>query len=151
MIKTWSYLEEYKDLKKKILNSIDKTLKTGELFFGKQLELFEKNFLKLNKFKYGIAVGSGTDALIIALKTLGIGDNKNDEVITVSNSAIPTVSAIKSAGAKAVFIDIGNDFLMNPDKIQKYINNNTKAILPVHLYGQAAIWKKFVKLQKEIN
>ena len=151
MIKTWSYLEEYKDLKKKILGSIDKTLKTGELFFGKQLELFEKNFLKLNKFKYGIAVGSGTDALIIALKTLGIGDNKNDEVITVSNSAIPTVSAIKSTGAKAVFIDIGNDFLMNPDKIQKYINNNTKAILPVHLYGQACDMEKICKIAKRNN
>ena len=79
MIKTWSYVEEYKDLRKRILNSIDKTLKSGELFFGKQLELFEKNFLKLNKFKYGVAVGSGTDALLIALKTLGIGNNKNDE------------------------------------------------------------------------
>ena len=95
MIKTWSFVEEYKDFRKKILNSIDKTLKSGELFFGKQLEQFEKNFLKYNKFKYGIAVGSGTDALLIALKTLGIGDNKNDEVITVSNTAIPTVSAIK--------------------------------------------------------
>ena len=90
MIKTWSYIEEYKDFRKKILNSIDKTLKSGELFFGKQLEEFEKNFLKLNKFKYGFAVGSGTDALIIALKTLGIGNNFNDEVITVSNTAIPT-------------------------------------------------------------
>ena len=129
MIKTWSYVEEYKDFRRKILNSIDKTLKSGELFFGKQLELFERNFLKHNKFRYGIAVGSGTDALIIALKTLGIGNNHNDEVITVSNTAIPTVSAIKSAGAKAVFIDIGYDFLINADKIQKYINKNTKAII----------------------
>ncbi len=111
MIKTWSFVEEYKYFRKKILNSIDKTLKSGELFFGKQLEQFEKNFLKYNKFKYGIAVGSGTDALLIALKTLGVGDNKNDEVITVSNTAIPTVSAIKSAGAKTVFVDVGNDYV----------------------------------------
>ena len=151
MIKTWSYVEEYKDLRKRILNSIDKTLKSGELFFGKQLELFEKNFLKLNKFKYGVAVGSGTDALLIALKTLGIGSNKNDEVITVSNSAIPTVSAIRSAGAKAVFIDIGNDFLMNVDEIQKYINKNTKAIIPVHLYGQACDMEKICKIAKRNN
>ena len=151
MIKTWSYVEEYKDLKRRILYSIDKTLKSGDLFFGKQLTLFEKKFLNLNKFNYGIAVGSGTDALIIALKTLGIGDNKNDEVITVSNSAIPTVSAIKSAGAKAVFIDIENDFLMNPDKIQKYINKNTKAIMPVHLYGQACDMEKICKIAKKNN
>ena len=100
MIKPWSYTEEYKNLRKKILNSIDKTLNSGELFFGKQLNKFEKNFLKYNKLKYGVAVGSGTDALIIALKTLGIGNNSKDEVITVSNTAIPTVSAIRSAGAK---------------------------------------------------
>ena len=117
MIKTWSYVEEYKDYRKKILRSIDKTLKSGDLFFGKQLKQFEKNFLKHNKFKYGIAVGSGTDALIIALKTLGIGNNHNDEVITVSNTAIPTVSAIKSAGAKAVFVDIKNDYLMNLNNV----------------------------------
>ena len=102
MIKTWSYIEEYKIYRKKILNSIDKTLKSGNLFFGKQLNDFEKKFLKLNRSKYGVAVGTGTDALIISLKVLGIGNNGNDEVITVSNTAIPTVSAIKSAGAKAV-------------------------------------------------
>ena len=151
MIKTWSFVEEYKDFRKKILNSIDKTLKSGELFFGKQLEQFEKNFLKYNKFKYGIAVGSGTDALLIALKTLGIGDNKNDEVITVSNTAIPTVSAIKSAGAKAVFVDIGNDYLIDVNKIKKYINKNTKAIIPVHLYGQSCDIEKICKIAKKNN
>ena len=60
--------------------------------------------------RFAISVGNGTDALFLALKAMNIG--KNDEVITVSNSAIPTVSAIKSTGAKAVFIDIGNDFLI---------------------------------------
>ena len=151
MIKTWSYVEEYRSFRKKILISIDKTLKSGELFFGRQLKQFEKNFLKQNKFKYGIAVGSGTDALIIALKTLGIGNNNEDEVITVSNTAIPTVSAIKSVGAKAVFVDIGNDYLMNVNKIQKYINKNTKAIIPVHLYGQACDMKKICKIAKKNN
>ena len=151
MIKTWTYVEEYRDSRKKILNSIDKTLKSGELFFGKQLEEFEKNFLKLNKFKYGIAVGSGTDALIIALKALGIGNNFNDEVITVSNTAIPTVSAIKNAGAKVVFVDIGNDYLMNANKIEQHITKNTKAIMPVHLYGQACDMKKICQISKKNN
>ena len=121
MIKAWSYTEEYKRYRKKILKSIDKTLKSGDLFFGKQLKKFEKNFLKYNKLKFGVAVGSGTEALLIALKTLGIGNNNNDEVITVSNTAIPTISAIKSAGAKAIFVDIGNDFLMDANKIEKHI------------------------------
>ena len=150
-MKTWSYLEEYRDYRNKILNSIDKTIKSGELFFGKQLDRFEKNFLKINKFKYGIAVGSGTDALIIALKTLNIGNNHNDEIITVSNTAIPTVSAIQSAGAKAVFVDIGNDFLINTDKIEKYINKNTKAIIAVHLYGQACDMNKICNIAKKNN
>ena len=111
MIKSWSYIEEYKDLRKKILKSIDKSLKSGQIFFGKELEIFEKNFIKANKLKYGIAVGSGTDAIYIALLALGIG--KNDEVITVSNTAIPTVSAIRSSGAKVRFVDIENDYLIN--------------------------------------
>ena len=72
MIKTWSFAVEYKNYRKKILNSIDKTLKSGDLFFGNQLQQFEKNFLKLNKFKYGVAVGTCTDALIIALRALDI-------------------------------------------------------------------------------
>ena len=83
MIKTWSYIKEYKNSRKEILNSIDKTLKSGNLFFGNQLNKFEKNFLKHNKSKYGLAVGSGTDALIISLKALGIGNNHNDEVLLV--------------------------------------------------------------------
>ena len=151
MIKPWSYTEEYKNLRKKILNSIDKTLNSGELFFGKQLNKFEKNFLKYNKLKFGVAVGSGTEALLIALKTLGIGNNNNDEVITVSNTAIPTVSAIKSAGAKAIFVDIGNDFLMDANKIEKHINKNTKAIIPVHLYGQSCDMERICKIAKKNN
>tara|TARA_Y100000590_G_scaffold315081_1_gene356295 strand:+ start:3980 stop:5119 length:1140 start_codon:yes stop_codon:yes gene_type:complete len=151
MIKTWSYTEEYKDYRKKILYSIDKTLKSGQLFFGKQLEIFEKNFLKKNKLKYGVAVGSGTDALVIALKALNIGNNANDEVITVSNTAIPTISAIKNAGAKVVFVDIRNDYLINAEEIEKHINKNTKAIVPVHLYGQACDMKKICEIAKKNN
>jgi len=149
MIKTWSYAEEYKKNRSKILKTIDKTLASGNLFFGKQLDIFEKNFIKQNKAKYGAAVGSGTDALIIALKALGIGNNKNDEVITVSNTAIPTVSAIRSAGAKPVFVDIGNDYLMDLAKIKKLINKNSKAIIPVHLYGHSCNMEELMKIAKK--
>ena len=67
MIEPWSYTEEYKILRKQILKNIDKTLKSGKIFFGDELKKFEKKFLKINKLKFGIAVGSGTDALYIAL------------------------------------------------------------------------------------
>ena len=144
----WSYLEEYKNYRSKILKSVDKTLKSGNLFFGKELLKFEKNFIKANKLRYGVAVGSGTDALLLALRALNIGDNRNDEVITVSNTAIPTISAIISAGAKPVFVDIGEDYLIDPEKIQKKININTRAIIPVHLYGQPCDMKKILKIAK---
>jgi aminotransferase EvaB len=147
MIKSWSYNEEYINLRKKILKSIDKSLKSGKIFFGKELEKFEKNFIKKNKFKYGLGVGSGTDAINIALLALGIG--VNDEVITVSNTAIPTVSAIKSSGSKVRFVDIGNDYLIDANKIENYINKNTKAIIPVHLYGQSCDMDKILKLAKK--
>ncbi|MDC0472388.1 DegT/DnrJ/EryC1/StrS family aminotransferase [Pelagibacteraceae bacterium] len=151
MIKTWSYKEEYQKHRKVILKSIDKTLLSGDLFFGSQLKKFENTFVKLNKAKYGIAVGSGTDALIISLKALGIGKNINDEVITVSNTAIPTASAITSAGAKPIFVDIGKDYLINTSKIKKAINKNTKAIIPVHLYGQPCKMDEILKLAKRYN
>tara|TARA_Y100000590_G_scaffold464615_1_gene634500 strand:- start:842 stop:1972 length:1131 start_codon:yes stop_codon:yes gene_type:complete len=146
MINFWSFTEEYKDLRKKILKSIDKTLSSGQIFFGSELQKFEKQFIKKNNLRYGAAVGSGTEALHIALLALNIG--KNDEVITVSNTAIPTVSAIKSSGAQVKFVDIGNDYLIDPNKIQKHINKKTKAIIPVHLYGHACDMDKICKIAK---
>jgi len=147
MIRSWSYREEYKDLRKQILKSIDKSINSGKIFFGDELEKFEKNFLKKNNLKYGVAVGSGTDALYLALLSLGIG--YGDEVITVSNTAIPTVSAIISAGAKVKFVDVNNNYLMDPEKIEKQITKKTKAIIPVHLYGQSCDMDKINKIAKK--
>ena len=147
MIKSWEYKNEYNYLKKKILASIDKTLKSGKLFFGNELNKFEKNFLKINKSKYGVAVASGTDAIYLSLKALNIG--QNDEVITVANTAIPTVSAIKNTGASVKFIDIKEDYLMNVNEIEKVITKKTKAIIPVHLYGQSCEMDKIIKIAKK--
>ena len=147
MIKAWSYIEEYNELRKKIIKSIDGTLKSGKIFFGQELQKFEKRFIKKNNLKYGAAVGSGTDALYIAL--LGLGIKQGDEIITVSNTAIPTVSAIRNCGAKAIFVDIGFDYLINANNIEKYITKNTKAIIPVHLYGQACDMEKICKIAKK--
>jgi len=149
MIKSWSYINEYKILRKKILKSIDKSLKSGQIFFGKEINKFENSFIKKNNFKYGVAVASGTDALYIALLALGI--KNGDEVITVSNTAIPTASAIKSCGAKIKFVDISNDYLIDINKIKKNINRNTKAIIPVHLYGQSCEMDKIIKIARKYN
>ena len=147
MIKPWGYEEEYKLLSKKILNSIDRVFKSNQLFFGKELNKFEKTFIKKNKSKFGVGVKSGTEALIIALKALNISNN--DEVITVSNTAIPTIAAIKSVGAKVKFVDIDEYYLMNTDDLKKTITKKTKAIIAVHLYGQSCDMSKICLLAKK--
>jgi aminotransferase EvaB len=147
MIKFWDYSLEYKILRKKIIGNIDNVLKSGDLIFGKQIKLFEKNFIKKNKSKFGIALNSGTDAIYIALKSLNIGIN--DEVITVSNTAIPTIAAIKNTGAKVLFVDVNDDYLINTNKIEEKITKNTKAIVVVHLYGQPCDIKNLLKLSKK--
>jgi aminotransferase EvaB len=147
MIKYWNYLDEYKIEKKKILHSVDKVFKSGTLLLGGELKKFEKNYSKFNKSRFGLGVANGTDALYIALKCLNIG--KNDEVITVSNTAIPTVAAIINTGAKVKFADIGKDFLIDTDKIINLINKKTKAIIPVHLFGQICEMTKILKIAKK--
>jgi aminotransferase EvaB len=145
----WSFRREYKNIKNLLLSKIDKTLAKGDLFFGKELIQFEKNFLKKHNSRYGIAVGSGTDALLISLKSIGI--KYGDEVITAANTAIPTISAIVNSGAKPVLIDVGNDYLIDVSKIEEAITKKTKAIIPVHLYGQACEMNKIISIANKYN
>ena len=147
MINFWTYKKEYQKYRKKIISKIDKTLSKGSIFFGDELKKFEKNFLKNNKSRYGIAVGSGTDALLISLIALDI--KKGDQVITAANTAIPTISAIINSGATPKLVDINDDYLIDLDKIQKEINSKTKAIIPVHLYGQSCQMDKLLKIAKK--
>tara|TARA_Y100000389_G_C17460220_1_gene521147 strand:- start:2568 stop:3695 length:1128 start_codon:yes stop_codon:yes gene_type:complete len=144
MIQYWNYLNEYKVEKKRILNSVDKVFKSGTLLLGNELKKFEKSYCKFNKSKFGLGVANGTDALFIALKSLNIGNN--DEVITVSNTAIPTVAAIINTGAKVKFADIGEDFLIDTNKIENLINKKTKAIIAVHLFGQICEMDEIIKI-----
>ncbi len=147
MIKFWSYEREYKKYKKNILKNIDKTINKGNIFFGKQINDFEKSFIKKYKAKYGIAVGSGTDALLISLKTLNL--KPGDEIITAANTAIPTISAIINAGGKPKLVDIGEDYLIDVTKIEEAITKKTKAIIPVHLYGQMCDMDTIQKIAKK--
>ena len=101
-IVVWDYLEEYKNNKKNILKIVNRVFKSGQLILSNEVKNFEKNFSKYIGSKYAIGVNSGTDALQIALMSIGI--KKNDEIITVSNTAVPTVCAIVSCGAKPVYV-----------------------------------------------
>jgi aminotransferase EvaB len=149
MLKFWTYKREYKKYQKVLLQKINKSIDSGTIFFGDELKKFEKNFIKKNKAKYGIAVGSGTDALLIALKSIGI--KKGDEIITAANTAIPTISAIINAGAIPRLVDIGEDYLIDIKKITKEVNKKTKAIIPVHLYGQSCEMNEIMKISKKYN
>jgi len=149
-INFWDYRQEYKFLKKKkLFSKIDKTLTSGKIFFGTELETFEKNFLKFNNSLFGLAVKNGTDALILSIKALGI--KEGDEIITVSLTAIPTISAIVSTGAKPVFVDVNEDCLINTKDIEKKITKKTKAIIPVHLYGKVCNMDKIIEIAKKNN
>ena len=149
-ITVWSYKEEYKALKKKILNEVDKVFSSGQLILGKNVESLEHNFSKYLTLKYGIGVNSGTDAIQIALMSAKIG--RGAEVITTPNTAVPTVSAIVSCGAKPVFVDIKeDDYLIDIQKIEKSITKKTKCIIPVNLYGQCANYNKILKIAKKYN
>ena len=146
----WRYVEGYKKNREKILSLVDKVFKSGQLILSKEVENFENNFAKFTKNKYAVGVNSGTDAIQIALMSLGI--RKKDEVITVSNTAVPTVSAIVSCGAVPVYIDINKeDYLINTDLIEKRITKKTKAIIPVNLYGQSANYELINKISKKYN
>ena len=149
MIKFWSYKKEFQKNKKEILLNIKKTMNSGNIFFGNQLIKLEKNFTKKYNSKYGIAVGSGTDALLISLKAIGV--KRGDEVITVANTAIPTISAIINSGAKPRLVDISNDYLMNIKQLKNLINKRTKAIIPVHLYGLPCNMNEIIKISKKFN
>jgi len=150
MIQVWSYLKQYEEEKKYTCKAIEKVLQSGRLVLGESVTSFEREFAHYSNSKYGVGVNSGTDALFIALKTLDIG--QGDEIITVPNTAVPTVSAICEAGATPVFVDVSPDtFLINAEQIEKQITRKTKCILPVHLYGQCCDMDKIQKIAEKHN
>ena len=149
MIKVWDYLDEYKELRTEILDVVDEVFQSGTLVFGTKLDKFENEFTNFISTKYGLGVGNGTDALYIALKAVGV--KNGDEVITTSNTAVPTVTAIVNAGAKAKFVDINEYFLMDEKLIENKISKKTKVIMPVHLYGQVCNMELINKIAKKHN
>lgn len=132
----YSYLEEQFKDHRAIFDEIDKLIKTGDYTLGKAVQEFEKKFAKLIGTKYAIGVNSGTDALFLSLKAIGVG--VGDEVITVPNTFIATVGAIVATGAKPVFVDVLDDYTINPELIEEAITPKTKALMPVHYAGHPA-------------
>ena len=149
MVKVWDYKKEYHNEKEECLAAIESVLDSGTLIFGPHLEEFESKFANYCDCKFGIGVGNCTDALLVAMMALKI--SKGDEVVTVSNTAVPTVSAIVSVGATPVFVDVDKYHLMDTSKIEATITENTKCILPVHLYGQSVDMDPIIKLAQKYD
>ncbi len=126
---------QYVPLKDEIFSGMEKVFESMHLFLGENVQALEKEFAQFCGVQYGIGVSDGTTALQIILRAMGIG--RGDEVITVSHTFIATAEAIILAGAIPVFVDIEPDTcLMNVAQVEARITSRTKAILPVHLYGQ---------------
>src|SRR3989344_9626617 len=131
MIHFVNFNREYRLIKKEIDAAISRVLRRGFFILGPEVENFEKNFAKYCGAKYCVGVNSGTDALYLSLLCAGIG--RGDEVIVPVNTAVPTAMAVVMSGAKPVFADCGENFLIDIDKIPGLLTKKTKAIIPVHL------------------
>jgi len=126
---------QYATIKDEIDHVIADVISKSAFIGGHYVKSFESGFASYCGVKYCIGVGNGTDALFIALKTLGIGPG--DEVITAANSFIATSEAITMTGAKVVFVDIDpRTYNIDTQKIEEKVTSRTRAIIPVHLYGQ---------------
>ena len=147
-IKFLDLTSQYKSIKKEIDEAIKRVLDSGRFIGGEEVEKFEKEIAKFCGVKYAVSLNSGTDALFLSLKALGIG--KRDEVITTPFTFIATAGVIANCGAKPVFVDIEQDtFNIDPAKIEKAITKKTKAILPVHLFGQTADMDEIMRIAKK--
>jgi len=134
---------------KKILYKISKVVKRNDFTLGQEVNQFERNIGKLIGAIHVLAVGSGTDAILLSLKCLGV--EKGDEVITTPFTFYATIGAIVTSGAKPVFVDVKDDYNIDPDLIEKKITKRTKAIMPVHWGGKICDMKKISKISKKYS
>lgn len=141
---------QHRGIKHSLEEAVLKVLSSGQYVLGPEVEAFEREFAFYLKSPFVIGVNSGTDALYLALKALGVGPG--DEVITTPSTFIATAEAIAANGAKPVFVDVRpEDSNINADLIEEKITKKTKAILPVHLYGFVCDMEKIRKIADLYN
>jgi dTDP-4-amino-4,6-dideoxygalactose transaminase len=142
--------EQYYSIKEEIDETIKKVFEKSWFILGENVKKFEEEFARYCGVDYAVGVGSGTEALHLAL--LACGSGPDEEVITVPNTAVPTISAVSFAQAKPVFVDINpQTYTIDVSKIEDAISPRTKTILPVHLYGQPADMDGIRKIAKKHN
>jgi dTDP-4-amino-4,6-dideoxygalactose transaminase len=143
----YSYLEDQFANPEPILDEIRKLVRSGDFTLGKAVGQFEEKFAAHCQAKYAVGVGTGTDALFLSLKALGIG--AGDEVITCPFTFVATVGAIVQSGARPVFVDANEQFVIDANKIEKAITPRTRAIMPVHYSGQPCDMEKILGITKK--
>jgi aminotransferase EvaB len=133
----WNYRAEYEAERDDIFGAIEQVMRSGQLILGDSVRALEREFAAYCGVREGVGVNSGTDALMLALRALDL--RAGDEVVTTSNTAIPTVSAIVSAGGVPRFVDVEADtYLMDVSQLEGVMTPRTRCIIPVHLFGQCA-------------
>jgi len=138
---------QYASIKEEITSALQQVLNNTAFAGGPFVEQFEKDFASFCQCEFAIGVGSGTDALWMALLSLGIGPG--DEVITTPNTFIATAEAISFCGAKPVFVDVDEKtYNMDADLLESVISPKTKAIVPVHLFGQMADMDRIMEIAR---
>ena len=138
---------QYQSIKSEIDAAIENVIRDSAFIKGSYVSSFEENFARTIGVSKALGLGNGTDALFIALKALGV--KEGDEVITAANSFIASSEAISLCGAKPVFADCDDYYVIDPADLARKITKATKAIIPVHLYGQSANMNEIMKIAKE--
>lgn len=147
MIPFTNLKREYISLSDELNQNILKILQSGFYILGDEVKKFERDFSRLTGSKYAVSVNSGSDALFMAVNSLGIGEG--DEVITVSHTFISTVDAVTRNGAEPVFVDINPEtYVMDVSQVEEKITEKTKAILAVHIYGHPVDMKPLLRLAR---
>ena len=123
-------------LRTELHEALDRVLNHGHFILGEEVEDFERRFAELCQTPFAIGVNSGTDALILSLRALGIGPG--DDVITAPNSFVASAGCIALVGARPVFVDVREDYNLDPALLERVITPRSKAVIPVHLTGRPA-------------
>ncbi|MCX6791716.1 MAG: DegT/DnrJ/EryC1/StrS family aminotransferase [Candidatus Gottesmanbacteria bacterium] len=145
MIPIFDLTREYKTINKELNTAFTQTAKSGSFILGQNVSLFEKEFGHFVHTSYAVGLASGTDALTLGLRALGVGNG--DEVILPANS-YPTAFGVAQSGARIRLVDVKSDGTMNPVSLAHVITRRTRAVVPVHLYGNPA---DIVSIQKIIG
>ena len=141
---------QYQSIKNEIDGAVQKVLEGTQFIMGPEVKTLEENVTKYCGTKYGIGVASGTDALLLSLRVCGVGSG--DEVIIPTFTFFATAGVVSRLGATPVFVDIDPDtYNIDPQLIEKKITRNTKAIIPVHLFGQCADMDPILEIAQKHN